>query len=326
MWPASDMHPFKCGLTCTDFGDTAKVPTNRGSQQGDTLSPSIFPYFINLCLCLLDKAGVGYEHQCRVRRTHTAFVDDIALVTTSAAADMNSLIKQVSIFSEWSCMDLCVPKCKATAYDYKTNTELLSVDTLHVGGKLLMPLAANKAFKYLGVSLTTHCDTSAEVAHIMMQQKTFHGLLTAWRFQVNDLDNLPVVDQWGLLLKRAWHLTYGQGVAMLVLPLEMGCIADQQPAVLLVKHTINLTMSLVHSLDWEMLLPMEEECRLCPPPVRGGGVETDLPPDQRSVLVTALLLTFPGTSAHSLGTKNNLTSSLPTPKISESLGCCKRPQ
>eukprot|EP00961_Rhodomonas_salina_P120155 1616879-Rhodomonas_salina.1 len=44
----------------TDFGDTAKVPTNRGSLQGDTLSPSIFAYFINLCLRLLDKAGVGY--------------------------------------------------------------------------------------------------------------------------------------------------------------------------------------------------------------------------------------------------------------------------
>eukprot|EP00961_Rhodomonas_salina_P301729 3940583-Rhodomonas_salina.7 len=105
----------------TYFGDTAEVPTNRGSLQGDTLSPSILAYFINLCLCLLDKAG------------------------------------------------------------------------------------------------------------------------------------------WGLLLKRAWHLTDGQGVAMFVLPPELGCIADQQPAVLLAKHTINLTMSLAHSLDGEMLLLMEEE-------------------------------------------------------------------
>eukprot|EP00961_Rhodomonas_salina_P120156 1616879-Rhodomonas_salina.2 len=149
----------------------------------------------------------------------------MALVTTSAA-DMNCLLEQVSLFSEWSSMDLCVLKCEATAYDYKSNTEL-SVDTLHVGGKLLMPLAANKAFKYLGVCLTVHSDTSAEVAHV--QQKTFDistllrehphtptqaenlfstcvvpvftysGLLTAWQF--NDLDNL--LDQWGLLLKQA---------------------------------------------------------------------------------------------------------------------------
>eukprot|EP00961_Rhodomonas_salina_P098844 1329780-Rhodomonas_salina.1 len=98
-----------------------------------------------------------------------------------------------------------------------------------------MPLASNKAFKYLGVRLTVHSNTSAEVAHV--QQKTFDissllkdhpytpgqaenlfstcvvpiftysGPLTAWRF--NDLDNL--LDQWGLLLKRAWHLTDGQG-------------------------------------------------------------------------------------------------------------------
>eukprot|EP00961_Rhodomonas_salina_P183496 2476895-Rhodomonas_salina.1 len=46
---------------------------------------------------------------------------------------------------------------------------------------------------------------------------------------------------------------------MFVLPPELGGIATQQPATLLVQHTINLTMNLTHSLYGEMLFLMEEE-------------------------------------------------------------------
>ena len=53
-------------------------------------------------------------------------------------------------------------------------------------------------------------------------------------------------------------------------------------------------------------------------------MEADLPPDQRTVLITALLHSFPGTSAHSMGSVNNLTPSLPEPTISSGYG--RRPR
>eukprot|EP00961_Rhodomonas_salina_P017945 241352-Rhodomonas_salina.1 len=69
-------------------------------------------------------------------------------------------------------MDLCVLKCEATAYHYGTSMEL-GVDTIHIGWKHLTPLAANKAYKYLGVRVTAQGDTSEEVAHV---QKRTHDI------------------------------------------------------------------------------------------------------------------------------------------------------
>eukprot|EP00961_Rhodomonas_salina_P249276 3369422-Rhodomonas_salina.1 len=78
---------------------------------------------MNLCLRLLDDAGVGFTHACGIQRSHAAFVDDQVLVTRSPQ-DMNVLLEQLRLFSEWSGMDLCVLKCEATAYHYGTRREL----------------------------------------------------------------------------------------------------------------------------------------------------------------------------------------------------------
>eukprot|EP00961_Rhodomonas_salina_P053959 724397-Rhodomonas_salina.4 len=113
---------------------------------------------MNLCLRLLNDSGVGYRHACWERSSHVshhaAFVDDQVLVTQSPD-DMNVLLEQLWMFSEWSGMDLCVLKCEATAYHYCTKTEL-SVDSLHICWKRLTLLAANRAYKYLGVRMTVH--------------------------------------------------------------------------------------------------------------------------------------------------------------------------
>ena len=103
----------------TDFGDTAEIPLSRGTPQGDTLSPTLFDFFVNACLRMIESAGVGFTHACGVRRNHCCFADDIALTTTSVA-DMNALLQRISTFSEWSGMRLNLNKCEVSGYNFAT--------------------------------------------------------------------------------------------------------------------------------------------------------------------------------------------------------------
>eukprot|EP00961_Rhodomonas_salina_P046899 629524-Rhodomonas_salina.3 len=107
----------------TPFGETARVQVTRGSPQGDSLSPSLFVFFLNLCLRHLGTAGVGFVHACGVNRNATYFADDLALIATSLS-DMNKLLAKVSEFAAWAGMDLCVHKCEVAAFDFRTQRDL----------------------------------------------------------------------------------------------------------------------------------------------------------------------------------------------------------
>ena len=141
----------------TPFGDTARIKVTRGTPQGDALSPSLFNFFLNLCLRHLNDTGVGYTHACGVRRNNTTFADDICLLATSVE-DMNRLLARVASFAEWAGMELCIPKCEVTAYNFRSKSELAThrivyFDRPGATGKNLTRLAPEEAFKYLGIRL-----------------------------------------------------------------------------------------------------------------------------------------------------------------------------
>ena len=100
----------------TPFGKTAKVRLERGTPQGDPLSPLLFIIFLNLCLRHVLAAGVGVVHSAtdkegkRYRQNHADFADDIVLVAETPG-DMNLLLEHVREFSAWSGMELCLLKC-----------------------------------------------------------------------------------------------------------------------------------------------------------------------------------------------------------------------
>jgi len=148
----------------TPFGETAEVQVTRGTPQGDALSPSLFVFFINLCLRHLAGAGVGFVHKNGVRRNNCTFADDICLIAESVK-DMNLLLERVHEFCEWSGMALCLCKCEATGFDFRTETEE-NTDRLVLNGATMTRLDPRNAFKYLGVRLSLTGSTQEEVEYV----------------------------------------------------------------------------------------------------------------------------------------------------------------
>eukprot|EP00961_Rhodomonas_salina_P258665 3495295-Rhodomonas_salina.1 len=130
-----------------------------GGPSKDSLSPSLFVFFLNLCLRHLGTAGVGVVHACGVCRNAACFTDDLALMATSIR-DMNKLLAKVSEFAAWAGMELCVHKCKVASYDFGKQVEL-NTRLVRYNGQRLSPLSAEEAVRYLGLRLTVTGDTSA---------------------------------------------------------------------------------------------------------------------------------------------------------------------
>ena len=148
----------------TDFGSTCEIPITRGTLQGDTLSPTLFALFINVCLRGLARTGVGFTHACGLRGNAEAFADDIALMTNSVQ-DMNTLLEQLQKFSDWSGMSMNLKKCEVTGFCYSKNREC-ATDAIQFNGKRLAPLDRAKAFKYLGVWLMANGSTKEERKYV----------------------------------------------------------------------------------------------------------------------------------------------------------------
>eukprot|EP00961_Rhodomonas_salina_P267952 3620476-Rhodomonas_salina.2 len=153
----------------TPCGETARVQVTRGSPQGDSLSPSLFVFFLNLRLHHLGTAGVGITHACGVLQNSTCFADDLALLATSIR-DMNKLLAKVSEFAAWAGMELCVHKCEVAAYDFGTQTEL-NTHKIQYNGQRLAHLSADAEVQYLWLCLTITGDTSVEVSYILTGMK-----------------------------------------------------------------------------------------------------------------------------------------------------------
>ena len=265
----------------TTYGNTARIPTSRGTPQGDTLSPSLFILFINLCLRHLAGAGVGHIHSCGLRRNHACFADDLALIAHSAE-DMNLLLQRVHEFALWSNMELCLLKCEITGYDFGLGAEL-PTNVIKLGGQQLTSLSATSSYKYLGLRLAVTGSTADERQYVLaacrraatalkghayttqqaldiieMAVKPVFGYscpMTQWR-----RSELEILERaWTSVTKRAWGLTLGHNSAPFRLPGEHGGIAGTPAVTLQAKTVTGLLSQLRNDHDGEVKELLKQE-------------------------------------------------------------------
>ena len=133
------------------YTETDAISIDRGTIQGDTLSPFLFIIFLEPLLRWLQSGGRGYKYGCLQsdidNKDHTtsalAYADDLAAIT-STLEDLKVQAKKIESFSSWSGMKVNASKCAITGMLYQhasrraepllssKNIELLKVLTKEV--------------------------------------------------------------------------------------------------------------------------------------------------------------------------------------------------
>ena len=152
-------------------GATEPIPVNRGTIQGDTLSPFLFLIFIELLMRWLHSGGRGYKHGCIPDTANLAricsalaYADDLAILT-SDSNDMKRQMEKLTAYLGWSDLDVNASKCAATGVLWRdADSGLITTPLdatllqrrldLRIGDKTIPFLHPDKPYTYLGVDLT----------------------------------------------------------------------------------------------------------------------------------------------------------------------------
>jgi hypothetical protein len=93
------------------FGKTKPVHIQRGTIQGDTLSPYLFIIFLEPLLRWLERGNLGYKLQTsQYTLNSAAYADDLAIITNDIK-HIQPQINKIDKFCQWAGMKLGIPKC-----------------------------------------------------------------------------------------------------------------------------------------------------------------------------------------------------------------------
>jgi hypothetical protein len=98
----------------THFGQTKPVHIQRGTIQGDTLSPYLFIIFLKPLLQWLKKGNLGYKlNTSQYTINSAAYADDLVIITNNIKS-IQPQINKIDKFCHWAGMELGIPKCAIT--------------------------------------------------------------------------------------------------------------------------------------------------------------------------------------------------------------------
>ena len=162
-------------------GNTAPIKIERGTIQGDSLSPLLFLIFLEPLLRWLHSGGRGYPmSSLRTEGTKIsslAYADDLCAMT-SCSADLAMQAKKIETFGKWGGLKVNIKKCAATGILYARCKKEASSAPLHTSMVSLLErqlkkvsidndpipfLAPDKPYCYLGVEITACMDWRLQV-------------------------------------------------------------------------------------------------------------------------------------------------------------------
>ena len=115
--------------TGVHFGKTHPIPIQRGTIQGDTLSPYLFIIFLEPLLRWLQRGTNGYTFGTSKTTINTvAYADNLAALSNKLNT-LQTQINKIDKFCKWSGMDVGVQKCAITGCPNKSKKKPIAFKT-----------------------------------------------------------------------------------------------------------------------------------------------------------------------------------------------------
>ena len=141
------------------FGKTQLIPIQRGTIQGDTLSPYLFIIFLEPLLRWLQQGNNGYSFETsKVKISSAAYADDLATIANKLKS-LQIQLNKLNKFCEWVGMDLGILKCASTGCPNKSKVSPLTLKiqiqatNINYRNELIPVLHQNEPYTYLGINL-----------------------------------------------------------------------------------------------------------------------------------------------------------------------------
>ena len=143
------------------FDKTQPISIQRGTIQGDTLSPYLFIIFLEPLLRWLQHRPHGYIFKTsNIELNSAAYADDLAVISNNATSIQQQLDK-LDRYCEWAGMNLGIPKCAITCCLNKSKlnvqvfkTHLASIN-INFRNQPIPILSQHEPYVYLRINLVS---------------------------------------------------------------------------------------------------------------------------------------------------------------------------
>jgi hypothetical protein len=139
------------------FGEKKPIHIQRGTIQGDTLSPYLFIIFIEPLLRWFQRGSNGHKFKTiDATISSVAYADDIVALTHTLPSIQTQLYK-LDKFCRWSGMDLGISKCAITGCPKKSKMNppnfktFITTQNIHYRNQPIPILHQDEPYTYLGI-------------------------------------------------------------------------------------------------------------------------------------------------------------------------------
>ena len=163
------------------FDPTQPIPIQRGTIQGDTLSPYLFILFLEPLLRWIARDNQGYNFRTSNNTISSAAYGDDLVLISSNITHIQPQLDKIDKFCKWAGMGLGINKCALTGCPNKSKlapqkfTIFLQNQNINFHNQPIPILHQNEPYKYLGIhmvpSLTWKTQTHATITKIQEQCK-----------------------------------------------------------------------------------------------------------------------------------------------------------